>query len=309
MVLVSGAKAAEQVVRVRGLRKAFGRVVALDGVDLDIARGEVFALVGPNGAGKTSAVEILEGVLDRDAGDVSVLGADPGHPPRGWRERIGVVLQQSEVQGELTVIESLALFAGYYPAPRPVAEVLELAGLAEMAARRAGRLSGGQRRRLDVALALIGDPELLFLDEPTTGFDPAARRHSWEMIGRLGGLGKTVVLTTHYMEEAQRLADRVGVLVAGRIVAEGPPDRLVGEQAQLVIVFRLPAGAALSDLPAELGQDITIDGGRVCVRVAAGMRALHALSRWALERGIELEDFEARHASLEDVFLALTEAP
>ena len=309
MGFVPGSAALEQVVRVRGLRKAFGRVVALDGVDLDIRRGEVFALVGPNGAGKTSAVEILEGVLDRDAGDVMVLGADPARPPRGWRGRIGVVLQHSEVQGELTVSESLELFAGYYPVPRPVVEMLELVGLVDVAERRAGRLSGGQRRRLDVALALIGDPELLFLDEPTTGFDPAARRHSWEMIGRLSGLGKSVVLTTHYMEEAQRLADRVAVIVAGRIVAEGPPDRLVGEQAQLVIAFRLPAGVSLADLPVELGDDITLDGVRVRVRVAAGMRALHALSAWALRRGIELEGFEARHANLEDVFLALTEAP
>src|SRR5664279_700772 len=220
------------VITVRGLRMKYGSVEAVAGIDLDVYAGEVFAFLGPNGAGKTTTVEILEGYRKRSAGEVSVLGVDPGRADGVWRGRIGVVLQESEPEAELTVEECLSLYAGYYPAPRPVAETLDLVGLKQRAGSRCGRLSGGQRRRLDVALALIGDPELLFLDEPTTGFDPSARRSAWEVIAGLRSLGKTIFLTTHYMEEAEYLADRVAVIAAGRIVAEGTPATLGARAAQ-----------------------------------------------------------------------------
>jgi ABC-2 type transport system ATP-binding protein len=217
----SGWSSRPPVIEVRGLRKSYDGVEAVAGVDLELRAGEVFAFLGPNGAGKTTTVEILEGYRRRDAGDVLVLGVDPAGAGRDWRARIGVVLQESQPEDELTVEECLSLYAGYYPRPRPVAETLELVGLAGRRSARCGRLSGGQRRRLDVALALIGDPELIFLDEPTTGFDPAARKSAWDVIAGLRDLGKTIFLTTHYMEEAEYLADRIAVLAAGRIVAEG----------------------------------------------------------------------------------------
>jgi ABC-2 type transport system ATP-binding protein len=213
------------------------------GIDLDVARGEIFAFLGPNGAGKTTTVEILEGYRDRSDGEVNVLGIDPADADREWRGRIGVVLQQTKMHPELTVRETLDLFAGYYRAPRPVAETIEQVGLSGRADQRVGRLSGGQQRRVDVALALIGDPELVFLDEPTTGFDPSARRRAWDMVASLRSLEKTVFLTTHYMEEAQRLADRVAIIANGEIVAEGAPDQLGGRESLASrISFRLPAG-------------------------------------------------------------------
>jgi ABC-2 type transport system ATP-binding protein len=215
-------------IRIQGLRKAYGDHQAVDGLDLDISPGEVFALLGPNGAGKSTTVEILEGHRKRDSGEVSVLGVDPGKAPRGWRARLGIVLQSATDAAELTVAESVRHFARYYPDPRDPDEVIELVGLTEKAGARGGRLSGGQRRRLDVALGIIGRPELLFLDEPTTGFDPEARRQFWSLIRLLAAEGTTILLTTHYLDEAEALADRVAVIARGRIVAEGSPKTLGG---------------------------------------------------------------------------------
>jgi ABC-2 type transport system ATP-binding protein len=295
----------EPVISARGLRKAYGSLEAVRGVDLEIHRGEIFAFLGPNGAGKTTTVEILEGYRERDAGEVRVLGVDPARADRAWRERIGIVLQQSKMHPELTVLESLELFAGYYRAPRAVEETVRQVGLAEKADERVSRLSGGQQRRLDVALALIGDPELLFLDEPTTGFDPTARRRAWDLVGGLRDLGKTVFLTTHYMEEAQVLADRVAIIVAGRIVVEGPPDRLGETAATVEIRFRLPDGVTVGEVP--LG--LTDDGGdaRLLVaRTGEPVKALHELTEWAMRRGVDLPGLQVGAPSLEDVYLEVT---
>ncbi len=294
---------AQPVIRVRGLRKSYGAVEAVRGLDLTVEAGEVFAFLGPNGAGKTTTVEVLEGYRDRDAGEVEVLGADPARAGRDWRARIGVVLQECRMRPELSVRETLELYAGYYPRPRPVAEVLELVGLAGSADVRAGRLSGGQQRRLDVGLALVGDPELLFLDEPTTGFDPSARRQAWEVIGGLRGLGKTVFLTTHYMDEAQALADRVAIIVRGEIVAQGPPDELGRAEAPTEIRFQLPGGVAPGELP--IAVDATANGA-VVARTTEPVAALHALTAWALRRGVQLPGLRVGAPSLEDVYLELT---
>jgi ABC-2 type transport system ATP-binding protein len=289
---------AEAVIGVAGLRKAYGDVEAVRGVDLVVHRGEVFAFLGPNGAGKTTTVEILEGFRERDAGDVEVLGADPAVAPREWRQRIGVVLQESEVPGLLTVRESLELFAGYFARSRPIDETIALVGLEAQSDQRAAKLSGGQRRRLDVALALVGSPELLFLDEPTTGFDPAARRAAWEVIEGLRELGTTILLTTHYLEEAERLADRVGIIKDGVIVAEGPPDEIGGDERQIArIRFRAPA---------ELPEGLVAQDGWVELRSATPVTDLARVCGWASERGIDLPDLEVSRPSLEDVYLDLT---
>jgi ABC-2 type transport system ATP-binding protein len=305
------ADAAEVVIEVSGLRMAYDGFEAVRGVDLRVWRGEIFTFLGPNGAGKTTTVEILEGHRRRTAGDVRVLGVDPQHADRGWRARVGVVLQTSRVEQELTVRECLELYAGYYPAPRPVGEVIELVGLEKRAGTRGGLLSGGQQRRMDVALALIGDPDLVFLDEPTTGFDPSARRAAWEMIDGLRTLGKTIFLTTHYMEEAEALADRIAVLSAGLIVAEGTPTTLGGrDRAAYEITFTLPDGVGIDELPIlpaevrSLGQS-----RRVLITSEDVMPTLHALSGWAIERRHEMSDLNVRRPSLEDVYLALTEPP
>ena len=238
----------EAVISVKGLRKSYGELEALRGIDLDVRRGEIFAFLGPNGAGKTTAISVMEGYLDRDGGEVEVLGEDPAAAGRDWRGRVGLVLQECRMEELLTVRETLEMYAGYYRRPRPVDETIELVGLAEKADDRAGRLSGGQQRRLDVAVALIGDAELLFLDEPTTGFDPSARRAAWQVIEGLRELGKTVLLTTHYMDEAQALADRVAVIAAGEIIATGTPDDLGGRRdAASMISFEVPAGDADGD--------------------------------------------------------------
>jgi ABC-2 type transport system ATP-binding protein len=253
-------------------------------------------------------VEILEGYRDRTAGEVSVLGIDPADADRRWRERIGIVLQTCRQQPELTVRETLELYAGYYPAPRSVTETIGLVGLEESAGVRAGKLSGGQQRRLDVALALVGDPELLFLDEPTTGFDPGARRDTWGVIASLRDLGKTVFLTTHYMDEAQELADRVAIIAAGEIVAEGAPEDLAGrEEAGVEISFRLPGGVTLEELPEIDGLAPQITDGRVTLRTPGTVDALHALTGWAVERGVDLPALEVRRPSLEDVYLDVTQ--
>jgi ABC-2 type transport system ATP-binding protein len=292
------------VISARGLRKSYGPLEAVRGIDLEVRRGEIFAFLGPNGAGKTTTVEILEGYRARTAGEVDVLGLDPANGGSEWRGRIGIVLQQSRMHPELTVRESLEMFAGYYRAPRSVDETIEQVGLADRAGARVGRLSGGQQRRLDVALALIGDPELLFLDEPTTGFDPSARRRAWELVAGLRELGKTIFLTTHYMEEAQVLADRVAIIAAGQIVAEGPPDRLGEHAATVEIRFRLPDGVPVSELPpAFTGED---DGRFVVARTGEPVRTLNELTGWALERRVDLPGLQVGSPSLEDVYLEVT---
>jgi len=299
---------ASAVLRVNGLRKCYGDTVAVDDLSLEVHRGEIFAFLGPNGAGKTTTVEILEGYRSRDGGEVDVLGCDPREPTRAWRARIGVVLQTCAVQPELTVAELLRLYGSYYPAPLSVGETLELVGLSAERDRRAGTLSGGQQRRLDVGLALVGDPELLFLDEPTTGFDPAARHHTWEVIGGLRDLGKTVFLTTHYMDEAQALADRVAVIARGRIVAEGTPDDLGGrDHAATAITFTLPDGVAVGDVP---GVDVPLvqdERGHVELHTTTPTRVLATLAPWAEEHNVELEELEVRRPTLEEIYLRLTE--
>jgi ABC-2 type transport system ATP-binding protein len=296
-------------IRVTGLRKRYGELEAVRGIDFEVAEGECFALLGPNGAGKTTTVEILEGYRDRDAGEVEVLGLDPQRGDRDLRERVGIVLQSSGHFRELTVREVLDLFGGYYPAPRDSREVIDLVGLTDKAGARIKTLSGGQQRRLDLALGLVGDPDLLFLDEPTTGFDPSARRRSWELIESLRDLGKTILLTTHYMDEAQNLADRVAILAAGRVVAAGTPDSLGGrDEGEAVIAFRLPAGTAVADLPDSLGGQAAPHEDRVQLRTTEPTRALHVLTAWALTRGEELDALTVTRPSLEDVYLQLTSA-
>jgi ABC-2 type transport system ATP-binding protein len=297
-------------IQVQDLRKAYGTVEAVAGISFEVAEGECFALLGPNGAGKTTTVEILEGYRDRDAGQVEVLGHDPRSSQRDFRERVGIVLQSSGHFRELTVREALDLFGGYYPSPRASGEVIELVGLGEKAGARIKTLSGGQQRRLDLALGLVGDPDLLFLDEPTTGFDPSARRRSWELIESLRDLGKTILLTTHYMDEAQNLADRVAILAAGRIVASGTPDTLGGrDEGEAVITFRLPAGTTLADLPGDLSARSLPEGDRVELATTEPTRVLNQLTGWALARGEELDGLTVTRPSLEDVYLRLTGAP
>ncbi len=299
---------APSVLRVRGLQKRYGAVHAVRSIDLDVRAGEIFAFLGPNGAGKTTTVEILEGYRSRDGGEVEVLGRDPRHAARAWRARIGVVLQTCAVQPELTVEELLRLYGSYYRKPLSVEETLDLVGLREERRRRAGGLSGGQRRRLDVGLALVGDPALLFLDEPTTGFDPAARRHTWEVIAGLRDLGKTVFLTTHYMDEAQALADRVAVIARGSIVAEGMPSGLGGrDRAETTIGFVLPDGIAPAELPTLDEAAVSVAAPRVELRTTAPTQTLARLAGWASERGLELPELEARRPSLEEIYLQLTE--
>jgi ABC-2 type transport system ATP-binding protein len=296
-------------IRVTGLRKRYGELEAVRGIDFEVAEGECFALLGPNGAGKTTTVEILEGYRDRDAGEVEVLGLDPQRGGRDLRERVGIVLQSSGHFRELTVGEVLELFGGYYPHPRATAEVIDLVGLGEKAGARVKTLSGGQQRRLDLALGLVGDPDLLFLDEPTTGFDPSARRRSWELIESLRELGKTILLTTHYMDEAQNLADRVAILTAGRVVAAGTPDSLGGrDEGEAMISFRLPPGVPLADLPAGLPGRPASHEDRVGLRTTEPTRALNLLTSWALARGEELDALTVTRPSLEDVYLQLTSA-
>ena len=296
-----------RAIQVKDLRKAYGTVEAVAGISFEVVEGECFALLGPNGAGKTTTLEILEGYRDRSGGSVEVLGVDPAHGGRDLRERVGIVLQSAGIDRELTVAEVVALFGAYYPHPRDPGEVIELVGLGDKRNARCRTLSGGQQRRLDLALGIVGDPDLIFLDEPTTGFDPSARRRSWELIDSLRALGKTILLTTHYMDEAQNLADRVAILAAGRIVAEGSPASLGGRDvAEAEISFRLPAGAGLDDLPPLGPARPRLDDGRVVLRTEALTGALHALTGWALARGDELEGLAVTRPSLEDVYLRLT---
>jgi len=274
-------------IEVTDLRKSYGPREVLHGVSFAVQEGEVFALLGPNGAGKTTTVEILEGYRRRDAGKVSVLSDDPGRAGPGLRGRIGIVLQSSAVYPSLTVEETLELFAGYYPRPRDVHEVIRLVGLGEQAASRVRTLSGGQQRRLDLALALVGDPDLVFLDEPTTGFDPAARRQAWETVRGLRTLGKTILLTTHYLDEAQQLADRLAILRDGRIAATGSPQELLSVNGAVEIRYRRA-------------------GETVVLRTDDPTRVLHDLTGAALHDGVPLEELEVHRQSLEDVYLDLT---
>jgi ABC-2 type transport system ATP-binding protein len=275
-------------VSVSDLRKSYGQVEAVRDVSFEIASGEIFGLLGPNGAGKTTTVEILEGYRERDGGSVTVLGTDPARAGDSWREQIGVVLQSSAMYQTLSVAESLALFAGYYKHPRDVDEVVQLIGLEAKRDAHVRTLSGGQRRRLDLGLALVGDPDLLFLDEPTTGFDPQARRRAWESISSLRTLGKTILLTTHYLDEAERLCDRVAVLRDGRIAAIGRPGELTGALPPTEIRYRR-------------------NGREVVVRTEEPTRVLNELTQEALAEGRELEALEVRRPSLEEVYLSLTE--
>ncbi len=289
-------------IKVVGLRKSYGSIEAVKGISFEVAEGEVFALLGPNGAGKTTTVEILEGYRRRDGGTVSVLGMDPEHGGTRLRERIGIVLQECGFEEMLTVREILDRQAGYYPAARPVEEVIDLIGLRDKTAARVRSLSGGLRRRLDLALALVGSPDLIFLDEPTTGFDPAARRNAWDLVKRLCGLGKTVFLTTHYMDEAQYLADHVAVLAGGQIVAEGDPKSIGGrDSGPAVIRFTLPPGMPVASLPVST----KLDGDFVVIETSELVRTLHALTGWALERGVDLDGLTVSRPSLEDVYLAM----
>jgi ABC-2 type transport system ATP-binding protein len=299
------------VISVQDLRKNYGDVEAVAGIDLEVSRGEIFAFLGPNGAGKTTTVEILEGFRTRSAGEVSVLGVDPAHAHGPWRDRVGVVLQESQPEPGLTVRECLRLYAGYYSAPRDITETIALVGLEEKADALTEQLSGGQRRRLDVALALIGDPELIFLDEPTTGFDPSARRAAWGVIAGLRELGKTVFLTTHYMDEAENLADRIAVIAAGRIVAEGTPETLGGRQRMAATLrFTLPDGVNADALPDSLRQLIRSDAnGRIVLESRRPLLDVKTLADWALARRIDLPDLDLRRPSLEDVYLELTQTP
>jgi ABC-2 type transport system ATP-binding protein len=295
--------AAGLAVEVSGLTKSYGEFQAVGGVDFAIGVGEIFALLGPNGAGKTTIVEILEGYRTRDGGDVRVLGLDPGRDRKTLSAKIGIVLQSSGIERYLSVSEAIEMYGRYYPAPRPVDELIELVGLEEKRDARVISLSGGQQRRLDVAIGLVGDPDLIFLDEPTTGFDPSARREAWEMVKNLAALGKTVLLTTHYMDEAQYLADRVAVIAAGRFVAEGTPATLAGRntaRARLV----LPAAAGGATV-AELGWS-SDEQGRNVLEPSDLAEALYSLSSWARANGVSLDGLEIHRPSLEDVYLELT---
>jgi ABC-2 type transport system ATP-binding protein len=292
----------EAAIEVRGLRKIYGELAAVAGMDLTVARGEVFALLGPNGAGKTTAVEIMEGHRDRTSGDVSVLGFDPGKREHAFKQRIGIVLQSTGIDPYLKVDECIEQFRGYYPQPRPLEELLDLVGLREQRDVRVSRLSGGNQRRLDVAIGLAGDPELLFLDEPTTGFDPEARRGAWETVKGLQALGKTIFLTTHYMEEAEILADRVAIIRRGEIIAVGSPRQLVDADQHVVIRFRPPREPAwlLDGLPTTMNHDGTAE-----LRTVAPTAALYELTKRARDRGIELEELSVDRPSLEDAYLRL----
>jgi len=291
---------------VSGLKMSYGSNEAVKGVDLQVPIGQIFALLGPNGAGKTTTTEILEGYRKRSAGDVRVLGLDPADNAREFKRRIGIVLQSTGTDPFLTVSETIEMYRGYYPDPLPLDDVIEVVGLVEKRDERVRRLSGGQQRRLDVAVALAGNPELLFLDEPTTGFDPNARRNAWDMIANLRSLGKTVFLTTHYMEEAQVLADEVAVIAQGLIVARGTPDNLGGrDTATAVVRFRIEDGA----LPEAIAQQVAWADGLAEYHASDPGRFLHELTTWAVAAGVPLDSLTVSRPTLEDVYLSLTGGP
>ena len=299
----------DHAIEVRNLRRAYGEIEAVRGVSFEVTSGEVFCLLGPNGAGKTTTVEILEGYRTRNGGEARVLGIDPASGSRELRERVGIVLQQCGVQDDLTVAELLEMYGRYHVRRRPVDEVIELVELTVKRDVRAKKLSGGQRRRLDLALALVGDPDLIFLDEPTTGFDPAARRQAWSTIRSLCDLGKTVFLTTHYMDEAQYLANRVAVMRDGEIIALGRPDELGGRDVRPAeIRFTLPAGWSLGDLPELPSQERSLSGDRVLIVTREPVPATNVITGWALDHGVDLGHFSVSQPTLEDIYLELTGA-
>ena len=300
---------AAPVVEVADLVKTYGDMPAVDGVSFTVQAGEVYGLLGENGAGKTTIVEILEGFRTRTSGSVSVLGGDPGVADRALRDRIGIVLQSTGVERVLTVGEVLELYGSCYRRSRTVAECVDLVGLEDTVGKRCDRLSGGQRRRLDLALGIIGYPDLLFLDEPTTGFDPAARRGAWELIRSLSAGGTTVLLTSHYLDEVEQLADRVGVLRRGRLIAEGSPAALTAATGDTTVRFTLPDDVGLDDVAALLNGAEVADGGGfdVVVTTPTPTATLHTLTGWALQRGHELDDLIVQRPSLEDLFLALAD--
>lgn len=299
----------DAVICVEGLRKSYGRVVALHGMDLTVRRGEVFALLGPNGAGKTTTVEVLEGYRHRDGGTVSVLGEDPAAAGASWRSRVGIVLQSTTAFEALTVSEIVSHMARFYPRARPADEVLELVGLESKRHARGGHLSGGQQRRLDIALGIIGAPELIFLDEPTTGLDPQARRQLWSLVEQLSDLGTTVLLTTHYLDEAEALADRAAVIVSGRIVAEGAPRAIGGRaEATAKVSFSVRGSLAGRSLPGLNGARVETDStsGRVEIHTDAPTAVVAALHRWAEAAGAgELPELSIVRPTLEDIYLRL----
>jgi ABC-2 type transport system ATP-binding protein len=297
----------EIAISVRGLRKSYGEHEAVAGIDFEVAAGEVFGFLGPNGAGKTTTIEVLEGYRERSGGEVSVLGVDPGAPTRPWRERVGLVLQECELDPLWTVEEAVSLFARFYRSPRPVDETIELVGLADKRGERIGTLSGGQKRRADVALGIVGDPDLIFLDEPTTGFDPSARREAWNMIEGLKALGKTVFLTTHYMDEAQHLADRVAILRQGKIVAQGRTEEIAEAIGRTTVIgFALNGGLGLDDVRAVVAGAVSASGDQVEIQSQRPQQDLYRLLSLAEERELELPELEVRRPNLEDVFLELT---
>jgi ABC-2 type transport system ATP-binding protein len=304
------AMSAAPAIEVRGLRKAYGRHEAVRGIDFEVERGEVFGFLGPNGAGKTTTIEILEGYRDRTGGDVAVLGVDPQRSDRSWRNRVGLVLQECQLDPTLTVRETLSLYASFYTAPRSVDEIISLVGLDDKKDARLGTLSGGQKRRADVGVGIVGDPELVFLDEPTTGFDPSARRSAWNMIEGLKQLGKTIFLTTHYMDEAQHLADRVIILRQGEIVAQGKPDELgdsLGSASE--VRFRLPEGVTADQLRQIVHEEVAASGSEVSFRTDNAQKALFELTGWAERHHMQLADLEVQRPTLEDIFLQLTQEP
>ncbi len=288
-------------IEIRGLTKSYGEVEAVRGIDLTVEEGEVFALLGPNGAGKTTTVEILEGHRTSTSGEVTVLGHDPARGEIEFQDRVGIVLQETSVEAELTVREALTIYGGAYSKRLEPQRLVEIVGLNEKVDARIGTLSGGQKRRLELALGIVGDPDLIFLDEPTTGFDPSARREAWSVIDNLRSLGKTILLTTHYMDEAQNLSDRVAVIANGLIVAEGTPETLGGrELSASKASFATPAGVSVPF-------DHAIEGDRIVVELTDPARQLHEVTGWALEAGVDLDDLSVSRPSLEDVYLALTE--
>lgn len=300
------------VIEVRDLHKQYGTVAAVDGLSFHVEAGEVYALLGENGAGKSTAVEILEGHRRATSGSVEVLGVDPGSAGRGFRDRIGIVLQSSGVEAEFTVREVVEVYGGCYRSPRPIDEVIALVGLEEKVDERVASLSGGQRRRVDLALGIVGRPEVLFLDEPTTGFDPSARRQSWDLIEALGADGTTVLLTTHYLDEAEHLASRVGVLSRGKLIAEGTPDELINRVSGTVVSFTVPesigTGDAATMFASVIGAEVRVSGRLVEANVDRPTEAVHRLTGWAIEAGVELDSLSVGRASLEDVYLSLAEA-